>query len=173
MPKRILWAFLFILFLFLPSCKKTPPMQELLLYEKAEISFTLSVKDGGEHQTVLTLSENGDTFLFPEGTLAGMKVIFSSDDRVTMEYGAHQMPLPSSSLLKLIRWRELFSLSEKELLWNIKEENLGGTAVYTCQAGDVTVYIDRGTLLPLKLTSGGVSIDVLGSENHTPIEPKA
>ena len=74
--------------------------------------------------------------------------------------------------MKALHWKELFHLSEKNLLWKIQKETLGGIAVYTCKADDVTVYIDAGTYLPLKITQKDLVIDILQSENLSPVIPK-
>ncbi len=155
------------------SCEKTPNMTELLAYEKENIRFTLKILDETEFSAVFTLGKEHDILTFSKGSLEGISIQFEKDGAVHLTYESYKIPLPSSSLLKAIRWKELFRLSEKNLLWKIKKETLGGLAVYTCRADDITVYIDAATYLPLKITQGKLVIDILESENLSPVEPKA
>ena len=156
----------------LSSCVKMPNMSELLAYEHENMRFILKITDEKEFSAVLVLDKENDILTFTDEALSGISVEFGNDGAVHLRYEDYKIPLPNTSLLKAIRWKELFHLSGKNLLWKIQKETLGGLAVYVCRADDVTVYIDAGTYLPLKITQGKLVIDVLESENLSPVEPK-
>ncbi len=164
---------LILLFPLLTGCEKTPNMTELLAYEKEQICFSLHITDKTEFHTQLIIEAERDTLTFSEGDLNGIQIKFEKDGKVNLHYEHYKIPLPSSSLLKAIQWKELFHLSEKNLLWKIQKETLGGIEVYCCRADDVTVYIDAATFLPLKITQGELVLDVIESKNLTPNEPRS
>ncbi len=143
------------------GCNRMQNMTELLAYEQKNVAFDLKIQDEKEFSVRLTQNEQEDIFSFSEGTLAGISIAFLTDGAVEMRYEDYKTPLPSSALLKALRWKELFHLSEKNLLWKIQKETLGGLEVYCCKADSVTVYIDSGTLLPLKITDGKTVVDVM------------
>ena len=169
--KRFL-IFLLSFCIFFSSCEKTPNMTELLAYEHEKILFTLRIVDQTEFSATLVLDPQKDVITFTDEKFSGISASFSDDGKVHLSYEDYKIPLPSSSLLKALHWKELFHLSEKNLLWKIQKETLGGIAVYTCKADDVTVYIDAGTYLPLKITQKDLVIDILQSENLSPVIPK-
>ena len=156
----------------LTSCEKTPNMTELLAYESENMRFTLKITDKTEFSVILTLDAGKDIITFTDEMLAGVSVEFTDDGTVHLTYDNYKIPLPSSSLLKALHWKDLFHLSEKNLLWKIEKETLGGIAAYACRADGITVYIDAGTFLPLKITGKNLVIDILESENLSPIMPK-
>ncbi len=163
---------LVLLFPLLAGCEKTPNMTELLAYESEHLLFSLRITDKTDFSAELILDEKTDTITFSGGNLNGIQIEFAEDGKVNLHYEDYKLPLPSSSLLKALRWKELFHLSEKNLLWKIQKETLGGIAVYCCRADDVTVYLDAATYLPLQITQGELVIDVIESQNLSPIEPK-
>ena len=169
--KRFLIFLLSICMLF-SSCEKMPNMTELLAYEHEHVRLTLKIKDQTDFSVTLLLSPEKDEILFHDEKFSGIRASFSDDGKVHLTYEDYKIPLPSSSLLKALRWKELFHLSEKNLLWKIQKETLGGISVYTCKADDVIVYIDAGTYLPLKITQRDLTIDILESENLSPVIPK-
>ena len=156
----------------LTSCEKTPNMTELLAYESENMRFTLKITDKTEFSVILILDAGKDVITFTDEMLAGISVEFADDGNVHLTYDNFKIPLPSSSLLKALHWKDLFHLSEKNLLWKIEKETLGGISVYACRADGITVYIDAGTFLPLKITGKNLVIDVLESENLSPVIPK-
>ncbi len=172
MKKLLLCLLLILLSLSLFSCKKTKNMSELLAYENEPMLFTLSVTDGKTFPVTLELCETGDVLRFTEAPLAGISVSFSDDGKVTLAYEAYETALPSSSLLKALHWKELFHLSEQDYLWKIEKQTLGGAEVFVCKAQGITVYIDSGTFLPLKIENGDIVIDVLSSKNQSSVTPK-
>ncbi len=167
-----LMAFL-LLFPLFSGCERTPNMMNLLAYEKETMQFSLHITDKTEFSADLMTSEETDTLTFTEGTIQGTHITFFKDGKVELSYEDYKTPLPSSSLLKALRWKELFHLSEKNLLWKIEKETLGGLAVYVCRADDVIVYIDSISYLPLQIQQGELVIDIIKSENLSEITPKA
>ena len=172
MKSKRLFILLLSICLLFSSCEKTPNMTELLAYEHEQIRFALKITDQTEFSVTLIPDSEKDIITFTDEKFAGISVSFSNDGEVQLSYEDYKIPLPSASLLKALRWKELFHLSEKNLLWKIQKETLGGIAVYTCKADDVTVYIDAGTYLPLKITQKDLTIDILESENLSPVMPK-
>lgn len=170
-PKRLFILLLAMCMLF-AACEKTPNMTELLAYEAEHMCFTMKITDKTEFFVTLTTSSGKDTFTFTDEKLDGISVEFADDGTVQLTYENYKVPLPSSSLLKALRWKDLFHLSEKNLLWKIEKDTIGGIAVYVCRADEVTVYIDAGTFLPLKITGKDLVIDVLESENLSPVMSK-
>jgi len=169
--KRFLLLMLTLCLLF-SSCEKTPNMTALLAYEHENMRFTLKITDKTDFFVILTLDNDKDVITFTDEKLAGISVKFADDGAVQLTYEHYEIPLPSSALLKALHWKNLFHLSEKNLLWRIEKETLGGIAVYACRADGITVHIDAGTFLPLKITGKDIVIDVLESENLSPIIPK-
>ncbi len=161
---RCLWAFFSVLFLLFSGCNRMQNMTELLAYEKEEVVFHLHVKDEKEFDVTLSLGGEADVLTFSEDALQGISVSFFQDGKVEVSYEDYKSALPSSSLLKALRWKTLFHLGERELIWKIQKETLGGVEVFCCRAEDVEVYIDSATLLPLKLKQGSLEIDVLSVE---------
>lgn len=171
MKIRNILIFLIIFCICLTSCEKPPNMTELLAYENEEISFKLHITDEAEFAATLTLGKQS-TLLFTDGTLAGIRADFGANGTITLSYEGFHVTVGEASLSKMQGWHTLFKLSEKNLLWKIQKETIGGLALYVCRADDVTVYIDAGTYLPLKITQGKLVIDILESENLSPVEPR-
>lgn len=169
--KRFFMLLLAICLLF-SSCEKMPNMGELLAYENENMRFMLKITDEKEFSAVLVLDKENDILTFTDEALSGISVEFGNNGEVHLSYEDYKIPLPNASLLKAIRWKALFHLSGKNLLWKIQKETLGGLTVYVCRADDVTVYIDAGTYLPLKITQGKLVIDIVESENLSPVEPR-
>ncbi len=161
---RCLCALFSVLFLLFSGCNRMQNMTELLAYEKEEGCFSLHVKDEKEFDVSFTLGEEADVLTFSEDALQGIGIAFYHDGRVEISYENYKTALPSTALLKALRWKELFHLSQRELIWKIEKETLGGATVYACRAGDVEIYIDSATRLPLKLKQGNLEIDVLSVE---------
>ncbi len=161
-----------LLLLFLVSCEKTPNMSELLQYEKESVRFRLHITDKTEFSAEFVTGAESDTLTFLEDSLSGTHIVFQKDGGVEVKYEDYKIPLPSVSLLKAIRWKALFHLSEKNLLWKIQKETLGGLTVYCCQADDVTIYIDAATYLPLKMVQGDLVIDIAESETISEKQPR-
>ena len=53
--------------------------------------------------------------------------------------------------------------------WKIEKASPGGVAVYVCtnESEDITIYIDRGTKLPLKIIRKGTEADIISFEATT------
>ncbi len=173
MKKRCLFCVFLFCFMMLTGCEKTPNMSDLLAYEKENICFGVIITDDTQFSASFTIEEGKDCLRFSEGDLNGIQIEFEKDGKVNLVYEDYQMALPSSSLLKALRWKELFHLSEKNLLWKIQKETLGGLAVYACHAEDLTVYIDAVGFLPLKIVQNDLTIDIMESKNLSPIIPKS
>lgn len=162
--KRCIGLVCLVIFCFCSvSCEKAPAMSELLVYEGEARTYALRIRDGDTYAVTLGTGEGREAFTFSEGELAELSVCFDADG-VSLSYRAMKFPITSPVLLRATHWRELFRLGEKNLLWQIRRETLGGIAVYECRADGVILYLDAGSRLPLKITSGEVEIDVLSCE---------
>lgn len=153
-------------FLF-SSCEK-PNMTELLAYESESLRFVLHIHDEKDFSVILTHNQEKDTLLFTDEALSGIFAEWDADGTIKISYEDYKISLPHASLLKAVRWKELFHLSEKNLLWKIERESLGGLSVYACRSGNVTVFVDAATHLPLQIRQNSLVIDVLESTALSP-----
>ncbi len=153
-----------ILCFLLTACEKTPNMTALLSYETRDCTYTLRVRDESIFETSLSTSADKDIFSFTKDALRDIRLEMSADGTAVLCCRELSFPLAQTQMLRAADWRALFHLSERNLLWQIRKETLGGITVYCCRAEGVTVYIDAASLLPLRLVSGAIEIDVLRCE---------
>lgn len=136
-------------------------MNELLQYQTDGAVFHVKITDGTKFDAVITLGETSSIQLAGMDELPEVRFLFNAEGS-TIEYGGTSIPLPESRI-KAKTWISLFQLSDA-VLWKIKKDTFAGIENYVCFCDDVTVYIDAATRLPLKITKGNISIDVLSCE---------
>lgn len=161
--KKIFTCFtVLLLCLVLASCGSMPDMRELLLYQQDGAGFHVNITDGELCcSAVITLGSTDTVELLDEGT-SGVRFLFD-EEKTQIEYDGSTMELSSADHLKAAAWVSLFSLSTDNI-WKIRKDTIGGIQVYICSCGDLVLYIDAASRLPLKITDGAISIDVLSCE---------
>lgn len=150
--------------LFFCACSPKPNMESLLDYQRPGARMSLSITDGSVFLAELQLTEDGATLTFTDSAREGISYRADKSGGVCMFYEDVEIPLDPSDELKCKDWFALFAIPADENIWRIKQETLGGIAVYVCRDGRITLYLDAATGLPLRIETEDVQIDVLHAE---------
>ncbi len=123
-----------------------------LFYQEEERTFTgVCVLEDGSYTVEIELRKDGSrrlTFLEPE-TLAGCSYLRAADGSYTFAAEGAVFPVAKNPTTETIFG--LFALKESDLLFAKVDQNAGVQINVLTFAGDVTVYIDRASGLPLRM----------------------
>ncbi len=161
--KRIFALILLLLILPLASCAKEKSMSELLSYQQhdftAQITFSLGgkgfsadIEKRGEHLSL--------TFTAPEELSSFVLVRENGKDTLSVHGMSAALSSGERELFTAAAILPLFSVEEKGI-WKITKENIAGIELYLCRRDGMSIYIDKSSLLPIKITSGELSIDII------------
>ena len=147
--------------LCLCACEDTANMGELTEYQNRD--FTAEVKlfiEGKEYAG--TLQGRGGALILrvnePQELCAFTFTLTESGAQICV--GDMRLPIKNTELLKFSRLFPLFSLPVSDT-WHINRARPGGVDVYVCENDNVTLYVDAGSRLPLKIVSGSTEVDVI------------
>jgi len=150
------------------SCMPKPNMEELLSYQQPGAEYSLRITDGEIFYADLMIGEGEMCLTFTDEKREGVSFRLRKDGALSLFFEETEIPLAPSELVKCKRWFSAFSVSASENVWKIKKETLGGIALYVCRDGIFTLYIDAASGLPLKIESGGMTVDVLSHKTREP-----
>ncbi len=169
--KKLLLPLLILSLIFIPSCKKTEPSpldyQSYPFYVEGILNF-----DDTEYAFAMTMEgkDNAEmTFSSPD-TLKGYTFTLSPDG-MTLSYKDMSVELKGekANLIRLVP--SLFALSA-DTMESTEKTVLNSTGIilskYKTDLGNVSVYVNESTLLPLRFEGDGFFVDIL---KFAPISP--
>ena len=154
--KRMLCIIMMLLSLFcFSSCSENVNMEKLTGYQKNGFRATANITlDGIKYRTYIEKTRDSVSFSF---------------NGVFLKTNGLNVPIcEGRKLLKSEKISSLFSIQSYGS-WKIEKASPGGVAVYVCtnESEDITIYIDRGTKLPLKIIRKGTEADIISFEATT------
>ncbi len=163
--KRIFSVLLIFCLLFsLFACEQSTNMSTLSAYQDGDFRADAEISLYGESYTAEIEKEGGRiTFRFKKPqNLSAFTFVFTKEG-ASISAGGMEIPLCEGEFFKFSCLASLFSVPA-EGAWKIKRERPGGVDVYACQNGDIVLYIDANSLLPLKISIGGAVADIIRFE---------
>lgn len=165
MMKKFGFLCFFAVIFFFTACAPTPSMSELLLYQTEEKEMALRLTDGGTvFHAKLQHKENELFLIFTDEARKDIGYRMDTDGKIFMVCGDFEIAVTDDAYLRCKEWFSLFRLTAGDTIWKIKKETLGGIDVFVCHDGMITIYTDCNTRIPLKITKGDITVDVLGYE---------
>ncbi len=169
--KRMLCIIMMLLSLFcFSSCSENVNMEKLTGYQKNGFRATANITlDGIKYRTYIEKTRDSVSFSFTEPSELKDITFITNENGVFLKTNGLNAPIcEGRKLLKSEKISSLFSIQSYGS-WKIEKASPGGVAVYVCtnESEDITIYIDRGTKLPLKIIRKGTEADIISFEATT------
>ncbi len=160
--KRIFLFFICaFMILSLASCGESVNMTALTEYQSKSFEAELKISSCGKEyrgiakkrdgRIFLTLSEPRDLSLFT--------FVFDKNGSAVIA-GEAEIPFRAEKLFPLSETYSLFSVPIAGT-WKIEKKKPGGVSIYVCECEGLTLYIDSGSFLPLKIMHGETTADII------------
>jgi hypothetical protein len=159
--KRILIFILIIMTFSLSSCGENANMFTLTEYQNRGFSAKVKIYTPSHTYTADIEKRAEKIFIHFNQTEDLYNFTFAvSENSISVITEEMELPLEGRSLSLLLDIYSFFAIQVSDT-WKIEKKRTSGVDIYVCQSEAMSLYIDANSRLPLKISNGELSADIL------------